>query len=65
MRGWKPTATGGNEPDSLVYGYRRLKVLKQPENPSNHLFRISLLATSPKAQVRFPPQQLKPTLLAQ
>src|SRR5206468_2323725 len=23
MRGWKPAATGGNQPDSLVYGYRR------------------------------------------
>ena len=54
LRGWKPAATGGDEPDSLVYGYRRLKVFKQPENSSNHLFRVGLLAISPKTQVRFP-----------
>ena len=46
----------------MVYGYRRLKVLKQLENTTNHLFRVGLLTTSPDAQVRFPPQQLKPTL---
>ena len=63
LRGWKPTATGGYEPDSLIYGYRRMKVIKQPENTDNHLFHISVLATSPQAQVRFPPQQLKPKLL--
>ena len=63
LRGWKPAAAGGNEPDSLVYGYRRLKVLKQVDNTSNNLFRVAVLTTSPKAQVRFPPQQLKPTLL--
>ena len=62
LRGWKPPAAGGNESGSLVYGYRRLKVLKEPENTSNQLFRVGLLPTSPKAQVRFPPQQLKPTL---
>jgi predicted acylesterase/phospholipase RssA len=64
LRGWKSTLTGdgGSEPGSLVYGYRRLKVLKQPDNTSNHLFRTGLLPTSPKAQVRFPQQQLKPTL---
>ena len=44
------------------YGYRRLKVLKLPENAGNNLFRIDLLATSPKAAVRFPPQQLQPKL---
>jgi predicted acylesterase/phospholipase RssA len=62
LRGWKPNTTGGTEPDSLVYGYRRLKVLKQAENAANHLFRVNLLTTSPKAQVRFPQQQIKPAL---
>ena len=47
---------------SLVYGYRRLKILRQPENTGNTLFRMRLLPTSPLAQVRFPPQQLKPRL---
>ena len=64
MRGWKPAAAGGDESDSLVYGYRRLKVFKQPENSSNQLFRVGLQAISPKTQVRFPPQQLQPKLLA-
>ena len=64
LRGWKPAATGGEEPGSLVYGYRRLKVFKQPENSSNQLFRVGLQAISPKTQVRFPPQQLQPKLLA-
>ena len=64
LRGWKPAAAGGNEPGSLVYGYRRLKVLKQPDNANIHLFRVSLLPTSPKAQIRFPAQQLKPKLFA-
>ena len=64
LRGWKPAASGGEESDSLVYGYRRLKVLKQTDNLSDHLFRVGLLATSPKSQVRFPPQELQPKLLA-
>ena len=57
-------AGGGssNDAGSLVYGYRRLKVRKEPENASNNVFRISVLALSPETQVRFPPQQLKPKL---
>jgi hypothetical protein len=39
-----------------------LKILKQPENTGNNLFRMRLLPTSPLAQVRFPPQQLRPRL---
>ena len=62
LRGWKPAPDGGNQPDSLVYGYRRLKVLKQLENKTNRLLRVGLLTTSPDAQVRFPPQDLKPAL---
>ena len=62
LRGWKPAPDGGNEPDSSVYGYRRLKVLRQAENAANHLFRVGLLTTSPEAQVRFPRQQLSPKL---
>ena len=62
FRRWTPTASGQSDSGSLVYGYRRLKVLKQPENTENNLFRMCLLPTSPQAQVRFPPQQLKPRL---
>lgn len=62
LRGWLPAAGGKYEAGSSVYGYRRLKVLKESDNTSNNLFRTALLVTSPKAHVRFPPQQLQPTL---
>ena len=32
LRGWKPVKPGESDPSSLVFGYRRLKVFKQPEN---------------------------------
>src|SRR5262249_38106228 len=41
---------------------RRLKVLKRHDNAGNNLFRIDVLATSPKTQVRFPEQQLQAQL---
>ena len=65
LRNWRPSGAGSNDSDSFVYGYRRLKVQKLPENTKNNLFRVSLLALSPDTQVRFPPQQLKPKLYSQ
>jgi hypothetical protein len=65
LRNWKPGAASRNASDSFVYGYRRLKVQKLPENKQNNLFRVSVLALSPETQVRFPPQQLKPKLYSQ
>ncbi len=62
LRTWKPANLRNNESDPFVYGYRRLKVLKESENTSNNLFRVSVLALSPQTQVRFPPQQLRPRL---
>lgn len=62
FRKWTPTAPGRDASGSLVYGYRRLKVLRQPENTRNTLFRMRLLPTSPLTRVRFPPQQLRPRL---
>ena len=62
MRNWKPAGKAGT--DAYLYGYRRLKVLRQKENTANNLFTVSVLALSPKTQVRFPPQLLPPTLLA-
>src|SRR5262249_36806481 len=50
LREWNPTATGKNDPTSEVYGYRRLKVIKRADNVGNNLFRIDVLATSPKTQ---------------
>ena len=62
MRAWNPTAPGKNDPESLVYGYRRVKIHKKPEFSGNNLFRIGVLATHPKTQIRFPTQELQPIL---
>jgi hypothetical protein len=62
LRDWNPTAAGGLDSNSSVYGYRRLKVIKRADSAGNNLFRIDVLATSPKTQVRFPPQLLRPHL---
>jgi hypothetical protein len=62
LRSWKPGKSGENDPSSLVFGYRRLKVFKQPENVEGNLFHAYLHATSPKTELRFPPQQIKPKL---
>src|SRR5262249_48174856 len=58
LRNWKPRKSGTGDPDAQVFGYRRLKVLKLPENDSNNSFCLDLLALSPKTGVRFPPQRL-------
>jgi predicted acylesterase/phospholipase RssA len=66
LRKWKPDGTAQGDPDTIVYGYRRLKVLKRPESASpaktNNLFRINMLAVSPQTRTRFPPQRLQPKL---
>ncbi len=62
LRPWNPEGTGKIDTSSMVYGYRRVKVLKKPENNGANLFRIGLLATSPKTIVRFPRQPLQPKL---
>jgi hypothetical protein len=62
MRAWNPETSGKNDSDSLVYGYRRVKILKRPEYAGNNLFRIWALATHPKAQLRFPVQDVQPKL---
>jgi hypothetical protein len=62
LRSWKPVDSGENDPDSLVFSYRRLKVFKQPENTGNNIFHVYLMANSPRTAVRFPTQQLQPKL---
>jgi hypothetical protein len=62
MRGWNPTGAGKLDQSSLVYGYRRLKVVKRHDHPGDHVFHIDVLATSPRTQMRFPPQQIQPQL---
>src|SRR5205085_2879213 len=60
MRAWKPGEM--NDPHSFVYGFRRLKVRKLPDDNPNDTLRVRLLATDPGAQIRFPEQQIMPTL---
>ena len=62
LRQWIPAAERNSESDVSIYGYRRLKVLKKPENTNNNHFRVSVLALSPETQIRFPTQQLQPKL---
>ena len=62
LRSWKPVKPAESDPSSLVFGYRRLKVFKQPEKAGNNLFHVYLLGTSPRMEVRFPTQQLQPKL---
>ena len=60
FRHFDPAMSGKSDAASQVYGYRRLKVLKLPDNTDNPIFRLHMLATSPLTQIRFPPQQLRP-----
>ncbi|MGE5801152.1 MAG: patatin-like phospholipase family protein [Gemmatimonadota bacterium] len=60
LRKWKPVAAGDSQ--AYVYGYRRLKVLRQKDDTVHHFFTTSVPAVSPNTQVRFPPQVVTPTL---
>src|SRR5206468_11771941 len=62
MRAWNPAESAKNDSDSLVYGYRRVKLFKKPESSGSNLFRLDALATHPKAQLRFPQQDMQPKL---
>ena len=50
------------DPTALVYGSRRLKVLKDSDNAGNDIFRVVALQAQPDAQFRFPPLQFQPKL---
>src|SRR5262249_22746358 len=54
LRAGNPTAAGKTDATSLVYGYRRMKVVKRHDNVGNHVFRVDVLTTHPKTQIRFP-----------
>src|SRR5262249_498974 len=62
LRNWNPKAAGKTEATSLVYGYRRVKAVKRQANTGNYTLSLDLLATHPQTQVRFPEQELQPTL---
>jgi hypothetical protein len=62
LRSWKPGDAGKTDPNSLSFGYRRLKVAKLLDHSGDNLFSMNLLANDPKTAVRFPPQDLQPKL---
>jgi predicted acylesterase/phospholipase RssA len=64
LRKWNPSVGGASDPNSLSFGYRRLKVAKASDYSGDNVFYITLMPQDPnKAQVRFPPQELQPRLL--
>jgi predicted acylesterase/phospholipase RssA len=62
LRTWKPSPAEHSDPNSMLYSYRRLKVVKLVSNPGKDVFRLRMLANSPNTQIRFPPQQLPTSL---
>jgi predicted acylesterase/phospholipase RssA len=62
LRKWKSATPDKGDAASMLYGYRRLKVQKKLDNAASNNFRVSILAMSPDTRVRFPAQQLAPTL---
>jgi hypothetical protein len=57
LRPWNPS-----DPTALVYGARRLKVLKDSDNTGSGIFRVVALKTHADAQFRFPPSPYQPRL---
>src|SRR5262249_33715653 len=45
-----------------MYGYRRVRVVKQPEYAGDRVLRVQLLPKSAQVDARFPAQQLQPWL---
>jgi hypothetical protein len=62
LRSWNPSEAGETDPNSLSFGYRRLKVVKLPNGAADNLFGVNLIANDPNTAVRFPPQVLQPKL---
>jgi predicted acylesterase/phospholipase RssA len=62
LRTWKRSKSGMSDSSSRIYGYRRLRVLKQAENTGSNLLRMRILPTSPHTAVRHPAQEYEPKL---
>ncbi|HEX4592293.1 MAG TPA: patatin-like phospholipase family protein [Gemmataceae bacterium] len=62
LRAWKPSHSDKNDADSYVHHYRRLLVAMRPDTVENSIFEWPLLARDPKADFRFPRQQMLPKL---
>jgi predicted acylesterase/phospholipase RssA len=60
LRRWKPADAGKGE--SHVYHFRRLMASKKADIVGDQVFRWVLLARDPRADFRFPRQQLQPKL---
>jgi len=57
LRAWNPAAAGSVNPDSRVYVYRRVSVVKMPEHKGPALFAVRLILAGAEGEVRFPPGQ--------
>ncbi|WP_035614135.1 patatin-like phospholipase family protein [Haloferula sp. BvORR071] len=68
LRAWNPAAVGTVNPDSRVYVYRRVSVVKLPELKGPAFFPIRLILAGAEGEVRFPtqpnPAKVVKTLLA-
>src|SRR5262249_32198433 len=62
LRSWNPNEAGKNDPNSLAFGYRRLKVIKMADSNAAKTFYLNLIPDSPKTGVRFPAQEIPPKL---
>jgi hypothetical protein len=57
LRAWNPATVGKINPDSRIYTYRRLSVVKNPETKGQALFPVRLILFGSEGQVRFPSGQ--------
>jgi predicted acylesterase/phospholipase RssA len=65
LRGWDPDTVGrvvegAVNPNSRVYAYRRLSVMKKPESKGPAFFRVRLILLGAAGEVRFPGGQALP-----
>lgn len=59
FRVWQPATVRKVASDSRIYTYRRLLVVKEPDNKEHPFFHVRLILAGPEGQVRFPVQQLQ------
>lgn len=58
LRAWNPTTVGAVNSDSRVFVYRRVSVVKLPENQGVSSFPVRLILAGAEGEVRFPTQAL-------
>ena len=57
LRAWNPATVGKVNTDSRVYTYRRLSVVRMPEQKGPALFPVHLILAGSEGEVRFPAGQ--------